>query len=222
MSGVKSFILFTSFLAWVSLGQAAFVSTGCSHHVPTRDSSQKLKADEHLESRRTMLQDIALTSFGLASGLVFQKDAANASGGATAGGAYLLSAKQRYNERVTKGIKGFLALRPTLEAGSIEETKAYFTDEEAGTWKDISTAGYLLANAFRRSSNTAPDSLPSVKVRKLLLSHFCFISTDFFFGLEMESVRWRNRYRGKVVEKERCGRNSCSIHEGRDCAGCLP
>ena len=31
--------------------------------------------------------------------------AANASGGATAGGAYLLSAKQRYNERVVAGEK---------------------------------------------------------------------------------------------------------------------
>lgn len=169
MSGVKSFVLFTSFLAWISLGQAAFVSTGGAYHVPTRDASQKLKTDKHLESRRTMLQDIALTSFGLASGLMLQKEAATASGGATAGGVYLLSAKQRYNDRVAKGIKGFLALGPTLEGGSIEETKAYFADEKVGTWKDVSTAGYLLANAFRRSSNTAPESLPSVKVRDLLL-----------------------------------------------------
>lgn len=32
-----------------------------------------------------------------------------------------------------------------------------------GAWKDFSTAGYLLANAFRRSSSTPPDSLPSVQ-----------------------------------------------------------
>jgi hypothetical protein len=169
MSEMKVFVLFTSFLALISLGQAAFVATGAAHSVSTRDASQKLQTDDHIESRRTMLQDIALASIGVASGLVLQKDAAYASGGATAGGVYLLSAKQRYNERVTKGIKGFLDLGPTLEGGSIEATKAYFTGEEAGTWKDISTAGYLLANAFRRSSNTAPDSLPAVKVIDLLL-----------------------------------------------------
>ena len=176
MSGVKPFILFTPFLSWVCLGQAAFVSTGNAHYAPTRDTSQKLKTDDHLESRRMMLQDIALTSFGLGCGLVFQEDAANASGGATAGGSYLLSAKQRYNERVVKGIMGFLALRTTLEGGSIEETKAYFTDEQVGTWKDVSSAGYLLANAFRRSSNTAPDSLPSVKVSEI--ATFGFVLLD--------------------------------------------
>jgi hypothetical protein len=32
-----------------------------------------------------------------------------------------------------------------------------------GAWKDFSAAGYLLANAFRRSSATPPDSLPSVQ-----------------------------------------------------------
>lgn len=168
---MKAFLLFTSFHAWISLGQAAFVPTGGAHRFSTRDASQKLKTDDHLGSRRTMLQNIALASFGIANGLLLQKKAAYASGGATAGGVYLLSAKQRYNERVTQGIKGFLDLGPTLEGGSIEKTKAYFTGEEAGTWKDISTAGYLLANAFRRSSNTAPDSLPSVKVRELPL-HF--------------------------------------------------
>jgi hypothetical protein len=173
MSEMKVFVLFASFLAWISLGQAAFVSTGEAHRVSTRDASQKLtvKSDDHLGSRRTMLQNIACTSFGVVSGLLLQKDAACASGGATAGGAYLLSAKQRYNERVTQGIKGFLDLGPTLEGGGIEETKAYFAGEEGGTWKDISTAGYLLANAFRRSSNTAPDSLPAVKVRDSRL-HF--------------------------------------------------
>jgi len=87
----------------------------------------------------------------------------SASGGATAGGAYLLSAKQRYNERVKAGILGFAALGESLSSGSIDETKAYFASEEVGGWKDASAAGYLLANAFRRSSTTPPDSLPSVK-----------------------------------------------------------
>lgn len=129
-----------------------------------------MKNDDHLESRRSLLHDFALGSSGLISGLMIQKESAFASGGATAGGVYLLSAKQRYNDRVTKGIKSFLALGPSLKGGSMEEAKAYFTSEDVGSWKDTSVAGYLLANAFRRSSNTAPDSLPAVKVR---LFHAC-------------------------------------------------
>lgn len=82
----------------------------------------------------------------------------------TAGGAYLLSAKQRYNDRVTKGIKGYLALEASLKGGSVAEAQAYFAGDDVGTWGDISTAGYLLANAFRRNSTQSPDSLPSVKV----------------------------------------------------------
>jgi hypothetical protein len=88
-----------------------------------------------------------------------------ASGGATAGGVYLLSAKQRYNERVKAGTKGFAALRPLLESGNVDGIRSYFASEEVGSWKDLSTAGYLLANAFRTNSSAAPDSLPSVKVR---------------------------------------------------------
>ena len=76
-----------------------------------------------------------------------------------------MSAKQRYNERVIKGIKGFLALESSLKAGSVAEAQAYFAGEEVGTFGDISTAGYLLANAFRRNSTASPDSLPAVKVR---------------------------------------------------------
>jgi hypothetical protein len=87
-----------------------------------------------------------------------------ASGGATAGGAYLLSAKQRYNERVKAGVKGFAALKPLVESGNVDGIRSYFASEDVGSWKDLSTAGYLLANAFRRNSSAAPDSLPSVQV----------------------------------------------------------
>ena len=45
----------------------------------------------------------------------------------------------------------------------LDSTKSYFAGEDEGSWKDTSTAGYLLANAFRRSSATPPDSLPAVK-----------------------------------------------------------
>ena len=164
MSGVNPIILLAA-LGWLALGQAAFVSQVTHQHVPTRDASLKMQSGADLEeSRRGMLQNVAVTSFGLASGLVLQNQAACASGGATAGGVYLLSAKQRYNDRVVKAVRAFLSLGPSLEGGSIDQAKDFFTNEEPGTWKDGSAAGYLLANAFRRSSATPPDSLPAVKV----------------------------------------------------------
>jgi hypothetical protein len=73
-------------------------------------------------------------------------------------------AKQRYNARVTSGAVGFLAIRPKMESGDIDSVRAFFSSEDVGSWKDFSAAGYLLANAFRRTSQQAPDTLPSVKV----------------------------------------------------------
>eukprot|EP00977_Amphora_coffeiformis_P024984 scaffold17828_cov168-Amphora_coffeaeformis.AAC.1 len=87
-------------------------------------------------------------------------DKAWASGGATAGGAYLLSAKQRYNERVKAGVKGFVGIKSALEAGDVAALRGYFANEETGGWKDFTSA------AFRRNSTAAPDSLPSVKAWK--------------------------------------------------------
>lgn len=109
-------------------------------------------------------------SVGAAALLLFgwlqqQTPPALASGGATAGGAYLLSAKQRYNARVVAGMKGFLSLESSLTEGSLVETKEYFQKDD-GVWADVSAAGYLLANAFRRNSTTPPDNLPAVKVKK--------------------------------------------------------
>eukprot|EP00563_Minutocellus_polymorphus_P014652 CAMPEP_0181052442 /NCGR_PEP_ID=MMETSP1070-20121207/17593_1 /TAXON_ID=265543 /ORGANISM="Minutocellus polymorphus, Strain NH13" /LENGTH=204 /DNA_ID=CAMNT_0023131537 /DNA_START=40 /DNA_END=654 /DNA_ORIENTATION=+ len=121
-------------------------------------------------SRRVMLEKVtgagAAALIGISSAATIAPSPAQASGGATAGGAYLLSAKQRYNSRVTAGVKGFLALSGPLEGGSIAEAKAFLSSEGEGGWGDFKSAGYLLSNAFRRSSSTAPDSLPSVKAWK--------------------------------------------------------
>lgn len=112
--------------------------------------------------RRTTVAALAvLTSTSI--NLLTNTSPAMASGGATAGGVYLLSAKQRYNARVTAGIKTFLSLETSLTSSSLEETKTFFTSDDEGQWKDSAAAGYLLANAFRRSSSTPPDNLPSVK-----------------------------------------------------------
>jgi len=138
------------------------ISNFCDAFSVNNNNSPDVKPN-HDVSRRTLfksLSSITVTSIGI---LNVQNKPASASGGATAGGAYLLSAKQRYNQRVTDGVKAFLALSTSLESGSLEETKAFFSTEEQGGWKDSSAAGYLLSNAFRRSSTTPPDSLPSVK-----------------------------------------------------------
>jgi len=117
-------------------------------------------------SRRVFLDTTRMAGLVATSALLLPMDQALASGGATAGGAYLLSAKQRYNERVKGGVRAFLGLRSALEGGDIDTVRTFFTKEEEGGWKDLSAAGYLLANAFRRNSTAAPDSLPSVKVRE--------------------------------------------------------
>jgi hypothetical protein len=117
-------------------------------------------------SRRSLLQGASLLTIVTLTSLTGMIQSAHSSGGATAGGAYLLSAKQRYNQRVTAGVKAFVQLSPDNQ----EALNAYFSTDEVGGWNDISTAGYLLANAFRRSSTTPPDSLPSVKKWKAFAS----------------------------------------------------
>jgi hypothetical protein len=164
---MKLIAFLSAVLSCLSVGQAFVVSPTAQRVSTARDVVSQSGAD-NLESRRSMLQDLVFASFGVASGLISQNQAAFASGGATAGGAYLLSAKQRYNERVTAGVKSFLALGSSLEAGSLTETQEYFSCEQPGCWDDLKAAGYLLANAFRRSASTNPDSLPAVKVRLLL------------------------------------------------------
>eukprot|EP00541_Cyclophora_tenuis_P007078 CAMPEP_0116576626 /NCGR_PEP_ID=MMETSP0397-20121206/20642_1 /TAXON_ID=216820 /ORGANISM="Cyclophora tenuis, Strain ECT3854" /LENGTH=232 /DNA_ID=CAMNT_0004105699 /DNA_START=65 /DNA_END=763 /DNA_ORIENTATION=+ len=141
------------------------------HHYeyPYQEEEQQLQQqdddDELFRDRRSFLASTA-------GGLMFLSSSSSssspawASGGATAGGAYLLSAKQRYNARVVSGMKSFLALQSSLggsDTMSLDDTKAYFTSDEEGAWKDASAAGYLLANAFRRNSTTPPDNLPAVK-----------------------------------------------------------
>lgn len=117
-------------------------------------------------SRRNLIQELAAGTMSGGSTLavvLLSPKTSNASGGATAGGVYLLSAKQRYNVRVTACIQSYLALAKSLDASSLDETKAFFTNTEVGGWEDGASAAYLLANAFRTSSGKPPDSLPSVR-----------------------------------------------------------
>jgi len=120
-------------------------------------------------SRREWMRDVSIAAFGLGSALS-PPNIAQASGGATAGGAYLLSAKQRYNKRVTASVQAFLACSASIESGKLDSIKAFLASEDEGGWKDVTTAGYLLANAFRTNSTTAPDKLPSVKKWKAFVA----------------------------------------------------
>lgn len=122
--------------------------------------------DEKVEARRSFLGKLTLFSFAALPSMTSMAKITQASGGATAGGAYLLSAKKRYYERVKTSVSGLLQAANGLKNGDSKVAKDYFSSEADGSWKDLTAAGYLLSNAFRRSSSTAPDSLPAVKKYK--------------------------------------------------------
>ena len=121
--------------------------------------------DANLQERRSFLSKLALFPLVALPSLAMAPTPTQASGGATAGGAYLLSAKKRYYERVKGSVAGLLNAIDELKKGDSKVVKAYFSGEDNGSWKDLTAAGYLLSNAFRRSSSTAPDKLPAVQVR---------------------------------------------------------
>ena len=77
----------------------------------------------------------------------------DASGGATAGGAYLLRAKERYNARVTEGAKAYK---------KSTDIAALFAEKD-GALDDLEAAGFLLANAFRINSTQNPDKILQVQ-----------------------------------------------------------
>ena len=111
--------------------------------------------------RRVMAQQPAVSrkTFGTASiaaaVTAFARVAAvDASGGATAGGAYLLRAKERYNARVTEGAKAY-----KKSSGDIA---ALFAEKD-GALDDLEAAGFLLANAFRINSTQNPDKIVQVQ-----------------------------------------------------------
>eukprot|EP00525_Craspedostauros_australis_P009655 CAMPEP_0198110846 /NCGR_PEP_ID=MMETSP1442-20131203/2844_1 /TAXON_ID= /ORGANISM="Craspedostauros australis, Strain CCMP3328" /LENGTH=218 /DNA_ID=CAMNT_0043767061 /DNA_START=56 /DNA_END=712 /DNA_ORIENTATION=- len=175
-----------------------------SQRVSVAVTSNSHDGAEDAPNRRQFLKNAFLASaIATATSTTLLSDApvASASGGATAGGAYLLSAKQRYNERVTKSIQALIVAQTALEGGDSGPAKAYFSGDETGTWKDITTAGYLLSNAFRRNSTTAPDSLPAVKkwkafvvevdaYQKLLKKKGGAVASDAFPKVEAALQTW--------------------------------
>lgn len=159
---------------------------------PSCGNTRRLRRKGYFElrsDRRVFIETVStITAVSILS---INPNIALASGGATAGGAYLLSAKQRYNDRVKAGARSFVALGATIEGGDLDAFRSYFSQEDVGNWKDLSTAGYLLANAFRRNSTAAPDSLPSVKVRipnRLKPFQVLLKLNSCLFNAEMESL----------------------------------
>jgi len=130
------------------------------------ESHSSVHEDKNLDTRRSSLGKLALFSFAALQSMTAMPTITRASGGATAGGAYLLSAKKRYYERVKTSVSGLLQAADGLKHEDSNVAKEYFSSESDGSWKDLTAAGYLLSNAFRRSSSTAPDSLPAVKKYK--------------------------------------------------------
>jgi len=122
---------------------------------------------ENSQTRRSFLDKAVIFQCGVVlTALTTKPKLAHSSGGATAGGAYLLSAKRRYYDRVKSSVSGLIRVDDGLKNGDSTIAKDFFSSETDGSWKDLTAAGYLLSNAFRRSASTSPDSLPAVKKYK--------------------------------------------------------
>jgi hypothetical protein len=197
MNFIVSLIVWFSIVATIPADAFSSRKTANHHGHLGSSTSTSIRETENKDSssiqeRRSFLGNLAwsipMFTFPVAS------PSAHASGGATAGGAYLLSAKQRYNERVKASVQGLLQVADGLKAGDSKLAKEYFANEEGGSWKDLTAAGYLLSNAFRRNSTAAPDTLPAVKVcllfdlprrpfLKQLIAYcaFQYLSIDYIF-----------------------------------------
>jgi len=88
-----------------------------------------------VKTRRSLVDGMTIAAITSLLLIGLPVNQALASGGATAGGPYLLSAKQRYNDRVKAGVNGFLAIGVMIENGDLEALKGYFASEEIGSWK---------------------------------------------------------------------------------------
>ena len=130
---MKLFLVLYSLLTSFPFEAYAFVPRKCRDGRLLQQIGGALSA-----SRRDFVE--VLTQSAVAGALASVGAApAEASGGATAGGAYLLSAKQRYNERVKEGVKGYLGIQAAIEAGNIDAIRVYFTGEDTGSWKDLTS-----------------------------------------------------------------------------------
>lgn len=186
--------------SYVTLNRHRLASIHTSTILHESSQSNDIR-DSSLHERRSFLGKLAMIQIAALPSLSTLPTTAQASGGATAGGAYLLSAKKRYYERVKESVTGLLKAADALKDGDSKVAKEYFASEDNGSWKDLTAAGYLLSNAFRRSSSTAPDSLPAVKkykafakevegFQKILKKKGASAASDEFSNVEVALDEW--------------------------------
>lgn len=142
------------------IAAAALCITATALIAPQRAPTTAATDEALVALRRAMVQKPAVSrkSFGAASVAAAVSAFANvaavdASGGATAGGAYLLRAKERYNARVLAGAKAY---KGAADIGAL------FAEKD-GALDDLEAAGFLLANAFRINSTQNPDKIVQVQ-----------------------------------------------------------
>ena len=122
---------------------------------PLTDAKLSLREALAMPGRREVLASVAAVALGAV-------EKVDASGGATAGGAYLIRAKERYNARVVAGSKvWFTDLKAAVDDKDATKIAAIFAKD--GAYDDLAAAGFLLANAFRINSTTPPDNIIQVK-----------------------------------------------------------
>lgn len=142
----------------VDLGQGRVRAARQALKVALADAARDEPAVAAIERR-----EFFATTASVAAAALARVAAVDASGGATAGGVYLIRAKERYNARVEAGAKDFRGLSRAASSGDAATMAAFFTSE---SYEDLCSAGFLLANAFRSNSTQNPDKIPQVKLFK--------------------------------------------------------
>ena len=134
---------------------------------PLSSKKQALTFHEH-RSRSSINSALSRRALLPLIPLILSPKPAISSGGATAGGAYLIRAKSRYSERVKRGATSFFELRHAVENGALLKDP-FLQGGKDSAFEDFTSASYLLANAWRSNSTTPPDSLPTVKKFKFFM-----------------------------------------------------
>ena len=86
-------------------------------------------------------------------------------------GAFLAVGELATYDQVKHEIKTRLGLKEGVSNGKLLKN-AFFEGGKDSAAEDFLAAAYLLANAFRTNSTTAPDSLPTVKKLKAFMKEY--------------------------------------------------
>jgi len=127
-------------------------------------------------------RDAALIGLGAAATLTNPGRAA-ASGGATAGKTTSIPrAKLRYYDRIIAVVAAYEGLAASIKAGDVNKKNKFFSDANESPLSELTTAGYLLAVAFKIDTKIPPDKIPAVKDFKLLMKDMDKLKGAFASG----------------------------------------